>query len=119
MDLAINNSDLWENVFAEMMRYDPVVHAQFRYTTREIKIYNDVIPERRRDTLPWSREQDERAFKNPDDFDILRDDLHMGRENRSGRYKSGKNGHLGFGIGQHFCRVMPWLDKSLRSHVAN
>ena len=28
MDLAINNSDLWENVFAEMMRYDPVVHAQ-------------------------------------------------------------------------------------------
>jgi cytochrome P450 len=27
----------------------------------------------------------------------------MGRENRSGRYKDGKNGHLGFGIGQHFC----------------
>ena len=46
MDLAINNPDLWENVFAEMMRYDPVVHAQFRYTTREIQIYNDVIPER-------------------------------------------------------------------------
>ena len=27
----------------------------------------------------------------------------MGRENRSGRYKDGKPGHLGFGIGQHFC----------------
>ena len=104
MDLAINNPDLWENVFAEMMRYDPVVHAQFRYTTREIKIYNDVIPERAGVILYLGAgNRDERAFKNPDDFDILRDDLHMGRENRSGRYKSGKNGHLGFGIGQHFC----------------
>ena len=27
----------------------------------------------------------------------------MGRENRSGRYADGKPGHLGFGIGQHFC----------------
>ncbi|MBT7372302.1 MAG: cytochrome P450, partial [Gammaproteobacteria bacterium] len=42
-------------------------------------------------------------FKDPDTFNIHRDDLHMGRENRSGRYKDGKNGHLGFGIGQHFC----------------
>jgi cytochrome P450 len=33
----------------------------------------------------------------------MRDDLHMGRENRSGRYKDNKPGHLGFGIGQHFC----------------
>ena len=47
--------------------------------------------------------RDDRAFADPDTFDIHRDDLHMGRENRSGRYKDGKNGHLGFGIGQHFC----------------
>ncbi len=26
----------------------------------------------------------------------------MGRENRSGKYKDGKAGHLGFGIGPHF-----------------
>ena len=45
----------------------------------------------------------ERVFKNPDAFDILRDDLHMGRELRSGRYGDGKAGHLGFGMGQHFC----------------
>ncbi len=47
--------------------------------------------------------RDERVFKDPDTFDIHRDDLHMGRENRSGRYKDGKPGHLGFGMGQHFC----------------
>ena len=104
MELALNNPDLWENVFAEMMRFDPVVHAQFRYTTREISLYNDVIPERAGVILYLGAgNRDERAFKNPDTFDILRDDLHMGRENRSGRYKDGKNGHLGFGIGQHFC----------------
>jgi len=101
---VIDTPDLWENVFTEMMRFDPVVHAQFRYTTREIAIHNEVIPERAGVILYLGAgNRDERAFKNPDVFDIHRDDLHMGRENRSGRYKDGKNGHLGFGIGQHFC----------------
>ncbi|MBO6566636.1 MAG: cytochrome P450 [Pseudomonadales bacterium] len=101
---VIDNPELWENVFTEMMRYDPVVHAQFRYTTREIELHNDVIPERAGVILYLGAgNRDERAFKDPDTFNIHRDDLHMGRENRSGRYKDGKNGHLGFGIGQHFC----------------
>ncbi len=101
---VIDDPSLWENVFTEMMRYDPVVHAQFRYTTREIQMHNEVIPERAGVILYLGAgNRDERAFKDPDKFDIHRDDLHMGRENRSGRYKDGKNGHLGFGIGQHFC----------------
>jgi len=96
--------DLWENVFSEMMRYDPVVPAQFRYTTREIPLHNKVIPERAGVILYLGAgNRDERAFADPDVFDIHRDDLHMGKENRAGRYKDGKNGHLGFGIGQHFC----------------
>ena len=101
---VIDNENLWENTFTEMMRYDPVVHAQFRHTTREIQIHNDVIPERAGVILYLGAgNRDERAFKDPNTFDIHRDDLHMGKENRSGRYKDGKNGHLGFGIGQHFC----------------
>jgi|TARA_Y100000294_G_scaffold12376_1_gene11238 pulcherriminic acid synthase len=101
---VIENPALWENVFSEMMRYDPVVHAQFRFTTREIPMHNEVIPERAGVVLYLGAgNRDERAFKDPDTFDIHRDDLHMGRENRSGRYKDSKNGHLGFGIGQHFC----------------
>lgn len=95
---------LWENVFSEMMRYDPVVHAQFRYTTREIEMHGNVIPERAGVILYLGAgNRDERAFADPDVFDIHRTDLHMGRENRAGRYKDGKLGHLGFGIGQHFC----------------
>jgi cytochrome P450 len=98
------NPELWENVFAEMMRYDPVVHVQTRYTTREVELHGRVIPERAMVLLSLGAgNRDERVFANPDTFDIHRDDLHMGRENRSARYKSGKAGHLGFGIGQHFC----------------
>ena len=96
--------DLWQNVFTEMMRYDAVVHAQFRHTTREVVMHDRVIPERAGVILYLGAgNRDERVFKNPDTFDIHRDDLHMGRENRSGRYKDSKPGHLGFGIGQHFC----------------
>jgi pulcherriminic acid synthase len=98
------NPELWTNVFTEMMRYDPVVHMQFRHTTREVKIHNKVIPKRAGVTLYLGAgNRDERVFKDPDTFDIHRGDLHMGRENRSGRYLDGKPGHLGFGIGQHFC----------------
>lgn len=98
------NPDLWNNVFSEMMRYDPVVHIQSRFATREIKLYDEVIPERGIVLVYLAAgNRDERVFKNPDTFDIMRDDLHMGRENRSGRYRDNKPGHLGFGMGQHFC----------------
>ena len=88
-----------------MMRYDPVVHGQAGYTTREIKIHGEVIPERavHHRCFLGAGNRDERVFKDPDTFDIFRDDLHMGRELRSGRYPDGKHGHLGFGMGQHFC----------------
>ena len=95
---------LWDSVFTEMMRYDPVVHTQFRHTTREVVLHDRVIPERAGIVLYLGAgNRDERVFKDPDVFDMHREDLHMGRENRSGRYKDGKPGHLGFGIGQHFC----------------
>ena len=95
---------LWENVFAEMMRYDAVVHVQSRYTTREVEMHGRVIPERSlMILLLGSGNRDERVFSNPDTFDIHRTDMHMGRENRSARYKDKLPGHLGFGVGQHFC----------------
>ena len=95
---------LWTNVFTEMMRYDPVVHVQGRRTTCEIEMYDEVIPERASVTLYLAAgNRDERVFKDPDTYDIFREDLHMGRELRSGHYPDGRAGHLGFGMGQHFC----------------
>jgi cytochrome P450 len=101
---VVADPDLWSNVFTEMMRYDAVVHAQFRRTTRELPLHGEVIPAGASVILYLGAgNRDERTFKEPDRFDIHRDDLHMGRENRSGRYKDGKPGHLGFGMGPHFC----------------
>ncbi len=95
---------LWTNVFTEMMRYDPVVHVQGRRTTCEIEMHGEVLPERAPVTLYLAAgNRDERVFKDPDTYDVFRDDLHMGRELRSGRYPDGRAGHLGFGMGQHFC----------------
>jgi len=96
--------ELWSNVFSEMMRYDPVVHTQGRRTTREVEIAGEVLPRGASVTFYLaSGNRDERQFKDPDTYDIFRDDLHMGRELRSGHYGDGKAGHLGFGMGQHFC----------------
>ncbi|MFM7536603.1 MAG: cytochrome P450 [Acidimicrobiales bacterium] len=95
---------LWDNVFTEMMRFDPVVHAQTRFTTAEVVVQGRVLPERAMVTLSLgAANRDERVFDDPDTFDLHRSDLHMGRENRSARYRDGLAGHLGFGMGQHFC----------------
>lgn len=99
-----NDPQLWSNVFTEMMRFDPVVHTQMRRATKEIPMYDQVIPKGAHVLIYLGAgNRDERVFSHPDQFDVHRDDLHMGRENRSGRYKDGKPGHLGFGMGQHFC----------------
>jgi pulcherriminic acid synthase len=45
--------EIWENVFTEMMRYDPVVHAQFRFTTREVDAWPRDSRARRCDSVPW------------------------------------------------------------------
>jgi pulcherriminic acid synthase len=96
--------ELWNNVFSEMMRYDPVVHTQGRRTTAEVEIRGEVIPQGASVVVYLaSGNRDEEVFSNPDTFDIFREDLHMGRELRSGNYPDGKAGHLGFGMGQHFC----------------
>ena len=104
LDSVVADSNRWQDVFTEMMRFDAVVHAQFRFTTKELEIQGQVLPERAGVVLYLGAgNRDERVFKNPDQFDIERDDLHFGMENRTGRYKDKKPGHLGFGVGQHFC----------------
>ncbi len=96
--------ELWSNVFSEMMRFDPVVHTQGRRVVNEVEVGGEIIPTGSSIMLSLGAgNRDERVFKDPDTFDIFRDDLHMGRELRSGRYGDGKAGHLGFGMGQHFC----------------
>ncbi len=51
----------------------------------------------------YGANRDERVFKDPDTFNIFRDDLYLGREMRGGIQQAGRSGHLGFGLGKHFC----------------
>jgi cytochrome P450 len=47
---------------------------------------------------------DETVFDRPEEFDISRPDLHTGKELRSGgSTEAERSGHLGFGLGKHFC----------------
>ena len=92
-DAVQEKPELWNNVFTEMMRFDPVVHTQGRRTTCEVELHGEVVPERAQVTLYLAAgNRDERVFADPDTFDVFREDLHMGRELRSGRYMDGKAG---------------------------
>lgn len=97
----------------ELTWYDPVVHVQARYTTREVQMYRRVNPEHA--FVIWllgAGSRHERVFTDPGSFDIFRDDLHMGRENQSAHYRSQKLGRLGRGVSQrhHQHRGCPHLD---------
>lgn len=63
--------ELWTNVFTEMMRYGPVVHAQFRRTSKGIKLYDEIIPERDDVTFYLGAgNRDPDIFKDADIFDV-------------------------------------------------
>lgn len=96
--------ELLDRAFTEMMRVHPPASMQMRRAIRDIPIYDQVIP---KGAMVWlsiyGANRDDRVFANPDRFDIFRDDLHFGRELRSGYQQDGRASHLGFGLGKHFC----------------
>jgi pulcherriminic acid synthase len=51
----------------------------------------------------FSGSHDERVFKDPETFDIFRDDLYSGKLLRSGYSKDGVCSHMAFGVGPHMC----------------
>tara|TARA_A100001037_G_scaffold306091_1_gene349152 strand:+ start:3774 stop:5033 length:1260 start_codon:yes stop_codon:yes gene_type:complete len=108
------NPDQWEAVqadpelldraFTEMMRIHPPAGGQMRRAIRDVHLHGEVIPEGALVSLSiYGANHDERVFKDPERFDIFRDDLYFGRDLRGGYHEDGKAGHLGFGLGKHFC----------------
>ena len=96
--------ELLDRAFTEMMRIHGPSGGQTRRTIKDVPLHDEVIPAGAYVQLSsYGANRDERVFKNPDRFDIFRDDLHFGRERRSGYYQDGKACHLGFGLGKHFC----------------
>ncbi|MFZ0668107.1 MAG: cytochrome P450, partial [Acidimicrobiales bacterium] len=76
------------NAVEELLRYESPSPVQGRWTSREVELHNEVIPaDSKVLLLTGSAGRDERAFPDPDRFDINR---HFDQ-------------HVSFGIGPHFC----------------
>jgi len=95
---------LLDHVFTEMLRFDGSNHWQRRRTKVEVSIRDRVIPV---GASVWlglgSGNRDEHVFKDPEKFNIFREDLYFGKELRVGYQKDGVSSHLGFGQETHFC----------------
>jgi cytochrome P450 len=84
----IDDPRLVPNAVEETLRYDPPSQYQGRVTTRETVLHGEVVPVHSRVLLVnGASGRDQRAFRDPDRFDVRRD-IEL---------------HLGFGYGRHFC----------------
>jgi pulcherriminic acid synthase len=96
---------LLDAAFSETMRRDGPVLYEARDVTRDVEWYGVTVPAGAvmRACL-GSANSDETVFADPRGFDLSREDLHRGLELRNGGpYPGDLAGHLGFGLGKHFC----------------
>ncbi|WP_399894266.1 cytochrome P450 [Streptomyces sp. BBFR51] len=84
--------------FAETLRYTPPVHMIMRQTATEVTLSGGTIPSGATVTcLIGAANRDESRYRDPDRFDILRDDL------TTTTAFSAAADHLAFALGRHFC----------------
>jgi pimeloyl-[acyl-carrier protein] synthase len=82
------NPALAPNLVEENLRYDGPVQTLFRVTTEDVEVGGTKIAARTPVyVVTGAANRDPAVFKDPDEFDIMRD----------------PNDHLGFGEGVHFC----------------
>lgn len=89
---------LIDRAFAETLRYTPPVHMIMRQTTTEVALSGGTIPAGATVTcLIGAANRDPERYRNPDAFDIFRDDL------TTTTAFSAAADHLAFALGRHFC----------------
>jgi pulcherriminic acid synthase len=104
LEAVTRDPELLDPAFSEFMRRDGVVVWEDRELTRDVEWYGQVVPAGAIVRVGiTSANNDESVFGDPRRFDIERDDLHLGKEHRAGIRSEGLAGHLGFGLGKHFC----------------
>ncbi|MEV5884783.1 cytochrome P450 [Streptomyces sp. NPDC052020] len=84
--------------FAETLRYTPPVHMIMRQSATEVALSGGTIPAGATVTcLIGAANRDENRYRDPDRFDIFREDL------TTTTAFSAAAGHLAFALGRHFC----------------
>ena len=86
--LLVEDPSLTPNAVDELLRYDAPSPVQGRWTTRAVMVHGVEIPAGSKVALvTGSAGRDERHYRDPDRFDVLRPNLH----------------HVSFGHGAHYC----------------
>lgn len=89
---------LIDRAFAETLRFTPPVHMIMRQTATEVTVSGGTIPPGATVTcLIGAANRDEERYREPDVFDIFRDDL------TATTAFSAAADHLAFALGRHFC----------------
>jgi cytochrome P450 len=84
----VADPSLIANAVEELLRYEAPSPVQGRWTSRDVELHDEVIPaDSKVLLLTGSAGRDERAFEDPDRFNVMR---HFDQ-------------HVSFGIGPHFC----------------
>jgi cytochrome P450 len=84
--------------FAETLRYTPPVHMIMRQSAAEVTLSGGTIPPGATVTcLIGAANRDDLRYRDPDRFDVLRDDL------TTANAFSAAADHLAFALGRHFC----------------
>jgi cytochrome P450 len=84
--------------FAETLRFTPPVHMIMRQPEQDVTVSGGVIPAGSTVTcLIGAANRDSERYRNPDRFDIFRDDL------TTTNAFSAAADHLAFALGRHFC----------------
>ncbi|MFE9714180.1 cytochrome P450 [Streptomyces microflavus] len=90
--------ELIPRAFAETLRYTPPVHMIMRQSTTEVALSGGTVPPGATVTcLIGAANRDEKRYRDPDSFDIFREDL------AATNAFSAAADHLAFALGRHFC----------------
>ena len=89
---------LINSAFAEALRHTPAVLMIMRQAGEDVEFHGTVVPAGSTVTLMLAAaNRDPRKFKDPERFDIFRDELDAERE------LTGAASHTTFALGRHFC----------------
>ncbi|HEY5681367.1 MAG TPA: cytochrome P450 [Pseudomonadales bacterium] len=98
------DESLWDRAFHETLRHSTPIGGQPRHNSFDVEMHGVTIPAGSLcQMVDFSANHDERIFKDPETFDIFREDLYSGKLLRSGYRKDGKCSHMAFGVGPHLC----------------
>ncbi len=101
---VVEDGEKWDLAFHETLRYSSPIGGQPRHNTFDVEMHGVKVPAGSlMQMVDFSANHDERIFKDPETFNMFRDDLYAGKLLRSGYRKEGKCSHMAFGVGPHLC----------------